>query len=187
MLPSYLLSRNIHVPYDDAAITAAGDELAGVWGIAQTLNSITAQKTQGKAGALQLHRYWEIKNIYRKRKSFQLEIQVNKSNIQQRFLSSYLCPCSSMAVPLRPPMSHMMMELSELPEKSTLWTGSQQSAVTLPRGTGVSGKHSSKKRWIQKQAETLRTSERSWPPAVIRTPGTHFKIKMASHLNFKPI
>lgn len=37
-----------------------------------------------------------------------------------------------MAVPLRPPMSHMMMEWSELPENSTLWTGSQQSDVTLP-------------------------------------------------------
>lgn len=57
---------------------------------------------------------------------------VNKSSILPGFLFSYLCPCSSMAVPLRPPMSHMMMEWSELPEKRTLWTGSQQSAVTLP-------------------------------------------------------
>lgn len=48
---------------------------------------------------------------------------------------SYLCPCSSMAVPLRPPMSHIMMEWSELPENSTLWTGSQHSAVTLPGAT----------------------------------------------------
>lgn len=40
-----------------------------------------------------------------------------------------------MAVPLRPPMSHMMMEWSELPENSTLCTGSQHRAVTLPGGT----------------------------------------------------
>lgn len=45
---------------------------------------------------------------------------------------SHLCPCSSMAVPLRPPMSHMMMEWSELPENRTLCDGSQHSAVTLP-------------------------------------------------------
>lgn len=44
----------------------------------------------------------------------------------------YLCPCSSIAVPLRPPMSHMMIEWSELPENNTLVTGSQHSAVTLP-------------------------------------------------------
>lgn len=56
-----------------------------------------------------------------------------RRHIQERmFLDSHLCPCSSMAVPLRPPMSHMMIEWSELPEKSTLCTGSQHSAVTLP-------------------------------------------------------
>lgn len=42
MLLSHLLSCNVHVPYDDAAVTAAGDELTGVWGVAQTLNFITA-------------------------------------------------------------------------------------------------------------------------------------------------
>lgn len=71
--------------------------------------------------------------------------QVNKSSILQGFLFSYLCPCSSMAVPLRPPMSHMMMEWSELPEKRTLWTGSQQSAVTLP-----GAKHIKQHKYIQK-------------------------------------
>lgn len=44
MLLSHLLSCNIHVPYDDAAIAAAGDELTGVRGVAQTLNFITVIK-----------------------------------------------------------------------------------------------------------------------------------------------
>lgn len=48
MFPSHLLSRHVHVPDDDAAVTAAGDELAGVRGVAQTLNFITAQKPHGK-------------------------------------------------------------------------------------------------------------------------------------------
>lgn len=39
-----------------------------------------------------------------------------------------------MAVPFLPPMSHMITEWSELPENSTRWTGSQQSAVTPPEG-----------------------------------------------------
>lgn len=30
MLLSHLLSCNVHVPYDNAAVTAAGDELTGV-------------------------------------------------------------------------------------------------------------------------------------------------------------
>lgn len=50
----------------------------------------------------------------------------------ERECVSYLCPCSSMAVPLRPPISHMMMEWSKLPENRSLCTGSQHSAVTLP-------------------------------------------------------
>lgn len=44
----HLLSRDVHVPYDDAAVTAAGDELTGVWGIAQTLDSVTVRKPGGK-------------------------------------------------------------------------------------------------------------------------------------------
>lgn len=67
--------------------------------------------------------------------------QVKKSNIQPGFLFAYLCPCSSMAVPLRPPMSHMMMEWSELPENRTLWIGSQQSAVTLPGAADTQETH----------------------------------------------
>lgn len=51
----------------------------------------------------------------------------------------YLCPWSSMAVPFLPPMSHMMTEWSELPENSTRCTGSQQSAVTPPKGTDTPG------------------------------------------------
>lgn len=59
-----------------------------------------------------------------------------KKKKTQHALHSYLCPCSSIAVPLRPPMSHMMMEWSELPENRTRWAGSQHSAVTLPEQGG---------------------------------------------------
>lgn len=45
---------------------------------------------------------------------------------------TYLCPCSSMAVPFLPPISHIMMEWSELPENRIRCTGSQQRAVTPP-------------------------------------------------------
>lgn len=48
MFLSHLLACNVHVPDDDAAVTAAGDELTGVWGVAQTLNFITVQKPHRK-------------------------------------------------------------------------------------------------------------------------------------------
>lgn len=67
-------------------------------------------------------------------------------------------------------------------------------------------KHSSTERRIHKHAPTIRTSERTWPPTIInnfnrkkkklqglswiipeKPPWTHFKIKTAYHLNFKPI
>lgn len=162
-LLSHLLSCNVHVPYDDAAVTAAGDELTGVWGVAQTLNFITAWQPHRNPDTwktltacvnvtiIYIKSHYQIHScvvvttydhlyygrvdaaFYGNRKETSIKVfQVNKSNIPPGFLFPYLCPCSSMAVPLRPPMSHMMMEWSELPENRTLWTGSQQSAVTLP-------------------------------------------------------
>lgn len=69
---------------------------------------------------------------------------------------SHLCPCSSMAVPLRPPMSHMMMEWSELPENSTLCDGSQHSAVTLPWPQNTRTQRSRRVQRVQRGWRVLR-------------------------------
>lgn len=74
-----------------------------------------------------------------------------------------------MAVPLRPPMSHMMMEWSELPENSTLCDGSQHSAVTLPEHKRVDSKVKASAAHEAHQWRALRdhADKHSWFPQAV--------------------
>lgn len=118
---SHLLSCDIHVPDNYSSIWATGNELTSVRSVTQALHFITVAHTDT--------------NI----RTWQACVLNSLKYMTTIYPMSYLCPCSSMAVPLRPPMSHIMIEWSELPENKTLCTGSQDRAVTLPAYINTQG------------------------------------------------
>lgn len=148
LLLSHLLSGDVHVPYDNAAVTAAGDELTGVWGIAQTLDSITVRKPHKSKTS-------RFTPTLGNKKAFL------KSNTGRGFfvlLVSLQFDGGSFAAPDVPHDDGVVWAAGE--QHPLSWIPAKRSHVAWSRG--YVGKTQQPRRWIRKGVQTTRTFQRTW-------------------------